>query len=183
MMGIDPDLTTLGKSLMNGYPGCGAVCGKEEIIGTASTGLPDNKPYAYIAGTLSGNTLSTAAAYYNILELEKPGVLQNSFDMASDYCDKMNALFESRNVPFFAYSFGSIIRVELTAPHAVKMTSEESMREILYRRSIIGEYAVAVHNAGVMSRMGRDMMSCAHTPEDNDRAVKAYSAMLDLLDK
>ncbi len=183
MMKVDPDITTLGKSLMNGYPGCGAVCGKEDIMMTASTGLPDGKhAFAYIAGTLSGNALSMAAAYNNILELEKPGVIENSFRMADDYVNKMNKMFLERNVNFFAYSFGSIIRVELTAPHAVPLVSQEAMQEILLRRGIIGEYAVAVHNAGVMSRMGRDMISCAHTPDDNNKAVQAYSAMIDILE-
>ena len=39
---------------------------------------------------------------------------------------------------------------------------------------------VPVYNEGVMSRMGRDMISCAHTTQDNDRALAAYDAMLDL---
>ena len=60
---------------MNGYPSCGAVGGKKDVIDTASTGLPGNGPYAYVAGTTSGNVLSAAACYYTFCELEKPGVL------------------------------------------------------------------------------------------------------------
>jgi glutamate-1-semialdehyde aminotransferase len=182
ILNISPDLTTLGKALMNGYPSCGAVCGKAEIMDTASTGLPDNRPYAYIAGTLSGNTLSVSAAYYHICELEKPGVIDHLFKVAKDYVDKLNGMFESEKTCFFAYNFGGIIRIELTAPHAVKIDSPSAMDDILMRRSIIAEYSLPIHNMGVLSRMGRDMISCSHSFEDNDKAVEAFAAMVDILD-
>ncbi len=182
LQGVTPDLTTLGKGLMNGYPGCGAVCGRAEVMETASTGLPDERPYAYIAGTLSGNTLSVAAAYHTIRLLEQPGGLDHMAAMAADYVAKLNALFEARGVSFFAYNYGGIVRIELTAPHAVPLTSPEAIGEVLRRRGILAEYALVVHNCGVLSRMGRDMVCAAHSTEDNDRAVAAYGALLDLLE-
>lgn len=182
LLGVEPDLTTLGKGLMNGYPSCGAVCGKAEIMETASTGLPDERAFAYLAGTLSGNTLSVAAAYHTIRLLEQPGVMENMQAMAVDYVGKLNAMFERRGTSFFAYHHGGIIRIELTAPHAVPLTSPEAIGEVLTRRGILAQYALAVHHQGVLSRMGRDMISTAHTPEDNDKAVAAYEAMIDLLE-
>ena len=181
LQGVSPDLTTLGKGLMNGYPGCGAVCGKAEIMDTASTGLPDERPFAYVAGTLSGNTLSVAAAYHTIRLLEQPGVMGHMQAMATDYVGKLNAMFERRGTSFFAYALGGIIRIELTAPHAVPLTSAEAIGEVMRRRGILAHYALVVHDQGVLSRMGRDMISTAHTAEDNDKAVAAYSALIDLL--
>jgi glutamate-1-semialdehyde 2,1-aminomutase len=182
VFGVNPDLTTLGKALMNGYPSCGAVCGKAEIMDALSTGLPGDKPYAYVAGTLSGNTLSAAAAYYTFVELEKPGVIEHLFIMAEDYISKLNDMFEAGKSIFFAYHFGGIIRIELTAPHAVPITGPEVLEEIMFRRGILAEYALIVHNQGVLSRMGRDMISCSHNTEDNDKAVSAYAQLVDMLE-
>ena len=180
-MGVSPDLTTLGKALMNGYPSCGAVGGRAEIMETASTGLPDGRPYAYIAGTLSGNLLSVAAAYYTIVELEKPGVMDHLFEVADDLVLKLNGLFDGAGALFFAYNYGGIVRIEMTAPHAVAVTPE-TMAEIIERRGILASYAMVVQHSGVLSRMGRDMISASHTVADNQRAVEAYGRLLDSLE-
>jgi len=182
ILGVTPDLTTLGKALMNGYPSCGAVCGKSEIMETLSTGLPDGRPYTYMAGTLSANTLSVSAAYFNILELEKPGVMENLFSVAEDYVKGLNEMFESKGSQFFAYNFGGIIRIELTAPHALDISTPEAMIDVVKRRSIIVDYALVLHNEGILSRMGRDMISCSHTVEDNKKAVEAYAKLIDILE-
>jgi glutamate-1-semialdehyde 2,1-aminomutase len=181
-LGLRPDLTTLGKALMSGYPSCGAVGGAAGIMETASTGLPDGRPYAYVVGTLSGNTLSAAAAYYTIVELEKPGVVERMFFAAGDYTDKLNAMFASSGTGFFAYNFGGIVRIEMTAPHAVPLTSPQSMEEIIARRRILTDYSLILLERGVLSRMGRDMISCSHTVSDNDEAVGAYAALVDALE-
>jgi glutamate-1-semialdehyde aminotransferase len=182
VLGVKPDLTTMGKALMSGYPSCGAVGGKAEIMDTASTGLPDERPYAYVVGTLAGNTLSSAAAYYTFVELEKPGILERMFAAAADYVDKLNALFSSKGVGFFSYNYGGIIRIELTAPHAVPLTSPEKLQEVVFRRRIIVDYSIIVMARGVLSRMGRDMISCSHTLRDNDMGAAAYAALVDALE-
>jgi glutamate-1-semialdehyde 2,1-aminomutase len=182
-MGVKPDLTTLGKALMGGWPSCGAVGGSAEVMQTATVGaIPDGKPFAYIAGTHPGNTLSAAAAYYTIVELEKPGVMERMFAAASDLVDKLNGLFSSRGCGFFAYNFGGIIRTEMTAPHGVPLTGPEVFPEVIMRRGLLEQYSAIVHANGVLTRNGRDMVSCAHTTRDNDRAVAAFSALIDTFD-
>jgi glutamate-1-semialdehyde aminotransferase len=181
-LGIAPDITLLGKALMSGWPGCGAVCGKAEIMETASTGvIPDGKSFAYIAGTLPGTTLSAAAAYYTIVELEKPGVMERMFMVATDYVDKLNAMFAARRCGFFAYNYGGIVRIEMTAPQWVGSGAPGAMEKILMRRGLLDDYSLVVHNQGVLTRSGRDMVSCSHTIRDNDRAVEAFSTLVDCL--
>ncbi len=182
VLGVKPDLTTLGKALMSGYPSCGAVGGRADVMDTASTGLPDARPYAYVVGTLAGNALSAAAAYHTFVELERPGTIERMFAAAADYVDKLNGLFASRNAGFFAYNFGGIIRIEMTAPQAVPLTSPEKLQEVLLRRGILADYSLIVEERGVLSRMGRDMISCSHTLRDNDKAVQAYASLIDALE-
>ena len=181
-LGVKPDLTTLGKALMSGWPSCGAVCGKADVMETASAGvIPDGRPFAYLAGTLPGTVLSAAAAYFTFVELEKPGVMDRLFAAASDYVDKLNALFAGRGSDFFAYNFGGIIRIEMTAPHAVLITGPDALNEIMLRRGILEEYSMIVHANGVLTRNGRDMVSASHTKADNDTAVKAFNALLECM--
>jgi glutamate-1-semialdehyde aminotransferase len=180
-LGVTPDLTTLGKGLMNGYPSCGVVGGRKEIIEAATTGPPRDGPAAYIGGTMSGNVLSVAACLQAVNQARRPGVLDRAIDTAADLVAKLNVLFERRDADFFAYHYGSIVKVELTAPHAVRLDSAEAAIDALERRALLGTYMLPVQNAGVLSRMGRDMVSCAHTPDDNDLAVAAYDALLDFL--
>jgi glutamate-1-semialdehyde 2,1-aminomutase len=183
VLGVKPDLTTLGKALMGGWPSCGAVCGSAEVMETACTGvIPDGRPFAYIAGTLPGNTLSAAAAYYTIVELERPGVVERMFSVAADYVDKLNSLFAARGCGFFAYNFGGIIRIEMTAPHGVPVTGPEAMQEIIHRRATLEEYSFIIHAQGVLTCNGRDMVSCSHATRDNDRAVRAFSSLIDSLE-
>ena len=101
--------------------------------------------------------------------------------MARDAVEKLNNMFNNLNSHFFAYNFGSILRIEMTAPHAVAVTSQEAIKEVLFRRGILSEYSLVVHNQGIMTRMGRDMLSCSHTPQDNDKMVQAYSILVELL--
>jgi glutamate-1-semialdehyde aminotransferase len=182
VLGVKPDLTTLGKALMSGYPSCGAVGGAAGIMETASTGLPDGRPYAYIVGTLSGNTLSAAAAYYTFVEMEKSGTVERMFSAAADYVGKLNTLFDASGTGFFAYNFGGIVRIEMTAPHAVPLTSPQAMEEVVERRRILTDYSLIVLERGVLSRMGRDMISCSHSAKDNDAAVGAYAALMEALE-
>jgi len=69
----------------------------------------------------------------------------------------------------------------MTAPHAVPITGPDALQEIMLRRGILEEYSLIVHNNGVLTRNGRDMVSASHTPADNDRAVEAFTALLDCL--
>jgi len=164
LFGIRPDLTTLGKGLMNGYPSCGAVGGRKDIIDTAHIGVPDERPTTYVGGTLSGNVLSAAAEA-----------------TAADLVTRLNGLFEQRGTGYFAYHFGTVVRIELTAPHAVPIHDDRSIADVIERRDILSRYMIPVANAGVLSRMGRDMLTTAHTTADNDKVVMAYERLLDLL--
>jgi glutamate-1-semialdehyde aminotransferase len=182
-LGVKPDLTTLGKALMSGWPGCGAIGGSAEVMETASTGvIPDGRPFAYIAGSLPGTSLSAAAAFFTFVELEKPGVMEGMFAVASDYVGKLNALFAARGCGFFAYNFGGIVRIEMTSPHGVPIAKPGAFEEILLRRGILEEYSLVVQSRGILTKTGRDMVSCSHSVQDNDMAVQAFAALVDSLE-
>ncbi|HTZ52529.1 MAG TPA: hypothetical protein VMF68_12760, partial [Spirochaetia bacterium] len=64
----------------------------------------------------------------------------------------------------------------------VPLTGPEVFPEIIGRRGLLEQYSAVVHAHGVLTRNGRDMVSCVHDTKDNDRAVAAFSALIDLLE-
>jgi glutamate-1-semialdehyde 2,1-aminomutase len=182
-LGINPDLTTLGKAMMNGFPSCGAVGGKKDLMDIVDVGVPMKQPYTFVSGTLSGNTLSMAACYHVVSTLRKTQKLALAESMTIKLVHKLNQLFTATDSDFFAYHFGSILRVEMTAPHAVAINSEQAIMDVLSRRKALSDYAMIVSSAGVLSRMGRDFVSAAHTEADLDQYVLAYEKLLHVLGK
>ncbi|HYN96769.1 MAG TPA: aminotransferase class III-fold pyridoxal phosphate-dependent enzyme [Pilimelia sp.] len=182
LLGVTPDLFTLGKGLMNGYPGCGAVAGRADVMATATTGMPSAGPFAYIGGTMSGNPLSATACLHTLGALTRPGALAGAIDVAADLVSRLNEVFDASDTGFFAYHFGTVVRIELTASHAFGAEATEHIAEIIHRRTLLADYMVPVSNDGVLSRMGRDMVSLAHRRTDNDKVVRAYERLVEILD-
>ncbi len=67
VLGITPDLTTLGKIVAGGVPAA-AFGGRADIMGMLAPEGP-----VYQAGTLSGNPIAMAAGLATLAEIEKPG--------------------------------------------------------------------------------------------------------------
>jgi len=70
LMGIQPDLTCLGKVIGGGLP-VGAYGGRADIMTLIAPSGP-----VYQAGTLAGNPLVMAAGLATLRELEKPGTYE-----------------------------------------------------------------------------------------------------------
>ena len=71
--GITPDVTTLGKSIANGYP-LAAICGREDLMQRFKTAGGD----VFFAGTYNAHPLSTAAGIATLKELEDGSVYDAS---------------------------------------------------------------------------------------------------------
>ncbi|WP_158891676.1 aminotransferase class III-fold pyridoxal phosphate-dependent enzyme [Amycolatopsis anabasis] len=180
-LGVTPDLFTLGKGLMNGYPSCGAVAGRKEIVGTGATEALGGGPFAFLDGAFAGNVLSAAACYHTLTELTRTNALAAATAVAAELTTRLNQLFADTGVDFFAYHFGAILRIELTAGHAIPLEDGEAVAEASARRDVLADYMIPVANAGVLSRQGRDMVSCAHTAADVAKVVNAYAHLIDCL--
>ncbi|MEU8231239.1 aminotransferase class III-fold pyridoxal phosphate-dependent enzyme [Actinoplanes sp. NPDC048967] len=181
VLGVVPDLFTLGKGLMNGYPGCGVVAGRADVMSAAGTGLPSDGPFAYIGGTMSGNPLSMAAAYHCMAELARPGALDGAIDRAAELVRRLNEVFDASGFGFFAYHLGTVVKIEMTAPHALGADALDHAAEIIHRRMLLADYMIPVGNAGVLSRMGRDMLALEHTTADIEKVVNAYARLVEFL--
>ncbi|MCS7004346.1 MAG: glutamate-1-semialdehyde 2,1-aminomutase [Cytophagales bacterium] len=104
LLGVIPDMTTLGKIIGGGLP-VGAYGGKKEIMDCVS---PQGKVYQ--AGTLSGNPLAMAAGYAMLSYLdEHPEVYSYLEKIGRDLREGMMQISQKFNRKFTVNQIGSMI--------------------------------------------------------------------------
>jgi len=179
---IEPDITILGKIIMGGYPSCGAVAGRAEIIDTFGGATGVGGRTAFVAGTLAANVLSTAACYFTMVELEESGAIDRAARVTDKLVAGLNAMFAARDTDYFAYNYASILHVEMAAAMAYRIDAPGGLQEVMRRKDCLEKYALVLRNEGVLSLLGRGFVSAAHSDEDVAAAVAAYEKVIDMLD-
>jgi len=170
--GIKPDITTLGKSLGNGFT-IAAVGGKTEIMDLLS---PEGKVYQ--ASTFAGNPISVSAAISSIKEINK---IKN----------KLYSKLERYNVKFTRAL--DDIATDLKIPHQINFTS--SMFQIFFTSKPVINYATSKNaNAKKFQKMFKILLkngifiapsqfevvflSDAHTQTDLNHSLDVYQTAL-----
>ena len=105
LMGITPDLTTLGKVIGGGMP-VGAFGGKRAIMEKIAPLGP-----VYQAGTLSGNPVALAAGLATLAATEAPGFYEELTARTRDFTAGLTAAARGAGVPFSAQSVGGMFGV------------------------------------------------------------------------
>ncbi|HJX60964.1 MAG TPA: aminotransferase class III-fold pyridoxal phosphate-dependent enzyme [Dehalococcoidia bacterium] len=180
--GVEPDVTVLGKIIMGGYPSCGAVAGRGEIMDTFSGATGVGGRTAFVAGTLAANVLSTAACYFTMVELEETGAIEKAAQIADEQVAGLNTMFAARGTDYFAYNYGSILHVETAAPAAFRVDAPGGLQEVMRRKDCLEKYALILRNEGILTILGRGFVSAAHSHEDIAGTVAAYAKVIDMLD-
>jgi glutamate-1-semialdehyde 2,1-aminomutase len=104
VVGVTPDLTTVGKAMANGYP-IGAVGGRAELVDQFST-TPGNP--VFFAGTFNGHPAGAAAALATIAKLENEPVHEHIFALGEQIRGELAALYARLGVPAVVSGFGSV---------------------------------------------------------------------------
>jgi glutamate-1-semialdehyde 2,1-aminomutase len=104
VIGVTPDLTTVGKAMANGYP-IGAVGGRAALVDQFST-TPGNP--VFFAGTFNGHPAGAAAALATIAKLENEPVHEHIFALGDRIRAELAALYERLGVPAVVSGFGSV---------------------------------------------------------------------------
>jgi len=179
---VEPDVTVLGKIIMGGYPSCGAVAGRAEIMDSFSSATGAGGRTAFVAGTLAANVLSAAACYFTMVELEESGAIEKAAQMADKLVTGLNAMFSARETDYFAYNYASILHVETAAPAAFRIDAPGGLQEVMRRKDCLEKYALILRNEGILSLLGRGFVSAAHSDDDIAATVAAYEKVIDMLD-
>lgn len=167
VLGVEPDLTTLGKAMANGWP-VSALGGRAELMEMFST--TPGRP-AFFAGTFNGHPAMAAAALATIEKLEREPVHEHVFRLGERARTELQALYDGLGVPAVVAGFGSVfVSYFLEGP---VVSYDDLLRNdvdlfVGYRRELMrdGIFELPLN-------LKRSHVSYAHTDGDVDRLVEA----------
>lgn len=171
LIGIEPDLTCLGKIIGGGLP-VGAVGGKKEIMERLAP-IGD----VYQAGTLSGNPLAMSAgiATLNILK-SKVDSFSSLTDRVNGLCREMEKLFAKQGLEICINKIFSMFTIFFQPGPVYDLNTALKSDTDLYARFFHGMLQNGVWLAPSQFEAG--FLSFAHTDEDMDQTLDACSKTL-----
>jgi glutamate-1-semialdehyde 2,1-aminomutase len=111
MLGLKPDLTTLGKFIGGGLP-MGAFGGSAEIMSQFD---PRRKGALAHAGTFNNNTCSMAAGCVAMRDIYTAKRAAEFFDSSEAFRLSLNDMFAAKAVPMYANGIGSMIAIHFSS--------------------------------------------------------------------
>lgn len=166
VVGIEPDLTCLGKIIGGGLP-VGAFGGRGEIMDLLAPLGP-----VYQAGTLSGNPPAMAAGVTTLRLLQDNFPAYELLDRDTfSLCEELRSLFAAAGIPTVINRVGSMFTVFFTTGDVSDYASASRSDTSLFARFFHG-----MLRHGVMippSQFEAWFTSFAHGPEDREKTVEA----------
>jgi glutamate-1-semialdehyde 2,1-aminomutase len=171
LLGIEPDLVTLGKIVGGGMP-VGAYLARPELMQHISPLGP-----VYQAGTLSGNPLAMAAGLATLRELGKPGVYERLESLGARLQAGWEAALERHAVPGSVARVGSLLWMVLQEGPTPRTSSCIAPKAA----EVYGRMHPRVLERGVWlapSAYEVAFLSTAHDESLVDRAIEAVDQSL-----
>lgn len=169
-LGVEGDLTTMGKIIGGGVP-VAAYAGRAELMNNVAPLGP-----VYQAGTLAGNPLAMRAGIATLKELSKPGLYEGINELAKRLVSGLRKALTDTGIKAQVNSIGSLSTV-FFAPQAVNNYSDAKrsdtklyagfFREMLQRGIFLAP-----------SQFEAAFVSASHTAVDIDRTIGAAEESL-----
>jgi glutamate-1-semialdehyde 2,1-aminomutase len=171
LAGVLPDLTTLAKSLGNGFP-IAAVAGRRELMeefNTAGGGV-------WFAGTANGNRAGVAAALAGIAVLEQEDVHGHLYRLGDRMRAGLREIAARASVPVCVNGHGSVFCLLFLQGPVIGY--EDVLRNdvelfLRYRRELIKRGVLEMPE-----NLGRSHLMYSHTDADVDLALEAAEQAL-----
>jgi glutamate-1-semialdehyde 2,1-aminomutase len=176
--GVNPDLTTLGKAIANGFS-LAAVGGKRSVMERFNTHADGE---VFYGGTYNGNAPVVAAALATIEVMEREPVHEHIFALGERMRAGLTRIAEAAAVPAHAGGFGSLFVLsfldgEIRNHEDVARNDTELF--LAYRRQLVRRGSFEVPE-----NVGRSHIGYSHTEQDIDRSLAiAEEALTDALDE
>ncbi|MGI0061758.1 MAG: aspartate aminotransferase family protein, partial [Nitrosotalea sp.] len=169
---IEPDITTLGKALGNGFP-IAAVGGKSEIMDMLS---PEGKVYQ--ASTYAGNPISVSAGLSSVQTMNKlqsklyPKLEKNCAKLVSAIHD----LATDMKIPHQINSISSMFQIFFTDEQVVDYSSAKKANMAKFKKL----FEVLLQNKVFIapSQFETVFLSYAHSKDDVKKTITAYEKAL-----
>ena len=173
LLGIEADLTTMGKIIGGGLPAA-AYGGRAEIMNyVAPLGS------VYQAGTLAGNPLAMAAGIATLKELKKPGFYEQVNTLAAKMVQGLKTTVDVAKIPAQVNSCGSLATIFFTDRPVRDYQDAKTSNTKRYAR-----YFREMLDLGIFlapSQFEAAFVSAAHTEKDIDRALEAARQVFAML--
>jgi glutamate-1-semialdehyde 2,1-aminomutase len=173
--GVTPDLTTLGKSMANGYP-IAAVCGAAALMDLYNTNPGGT---VFFAGTYNAHPLATAAALATVEVLEEPESYDRLFALGERMRAGLREIVSRLGIRATVAGFGSVFLtyfMETPPRDYADLLSNDGAKFVQYRRALVqrGFFKLPMN-------LKRACVSLSHTEEQIDRTLEACEHVLRLI--
>lgn len=186
VVGVVPDLTSLGKNLTGGMPGAGAIVGRTDIMNLLSVKDGDNEWNQYRRvphhGTFNGNPLcaATGIATLKILATGEPQRQANN--MATLLREGMERVIKQRGINGCAYSGGGEAHLYFgSCPLRDECDRVTCLNSTKVRPRGIGEALGINSTLNGVHTIGRAVdffVSAVHSEEDINKSIEAFDTSL-----
>lgn len=170
LLGLEPDLTTLGKIIGAGLP-VGAYGGRREIMErVAPTGD------VYQAGTLAGNPLAMRAGLANLEGLRAPGFYEELDRKTERLAGGVRAAIAARGLPATINTCTGMLTLFFTPGPVTALAAAEASDTARYAAFFQAMLARGIYLPP--SQFEAWMLSAAHNDEVIDRTIAAAEEAL-----
>jgi glutamate-1-semialdehyde 2,1-aminomutase len=170
--GVVPDIAALGKIIGGGFP-LAAVVGSEEIMRHLASAMEDTGDFVQQAGTLNGNPVAAAAGLATLAELRKPGTYARLFETGRRLRTALQDGARAAGLPAQVAGEAPVFEIYFTdrpiTDYRATLTADRA-RHAIFTRALL--------ERGVVKAAQKIYVSLAHTEEDIQRTVQAFSAAL-----
>ncbi|HSP30309.1 MAG TPA: aminotransferase class III-fold pyridoxal phosphate-dependent enzyme [Ilumatobacteraceae bacterium] len=167
LLGITPDVTTLGKYLAGGFS-FGAFGGSRELMAAFDATAGGRLGHA---GTFNNNVVSMAAGVATLTEVLTPEVLTATNARGERLRSELNTTFQRHGVPMCVTGVGSLMNLHGTAGPVTSIddlrNADDRLKELLFFATLDAGFYVA--------RRGFIALSIEITDDD----VDAFVAVVD----
>ena len=170
VLGVTPDLTTLGKYVGGGMS-FGAFGGKAELMALFDPRRADALPHA---GTFNNNVLTMAAGIAALTEVYPPAAADRLNALGDDLRDRLNALCRREDVAMQFTGRGSMLNLHVL--HGPVRSPADAARGNLKARDL---FFFDMQKAGFwLARRGMMALSVPLTETDYDALVAAVEEFI-----
>jgi len=183
LVGITPDLTTLGKVIAGGL-GCGAVGGRGDIMNALKPKAPPEKFLTH-TGTWNANPLTSAAGVAACKLYKDTDVIKRANELGAYLRKKGNAVLKEKGINARLYG-RSIVHLYFGPidyePSDDTLPPTKDFNQLMGGGPIKTRLNLHLLHRGVATMSARlFILSGAHTEEDVDLTLKALADSLDAM--
>ena len=113
---------------------------------------------------------------------EKENACEKAAKMGDKFAAKMNDLFETHGLPYFAYNYKSIVQYKTYAAINMNIQIPGNVEKALYRNKCVNQIATALLSEGHITKRGATgFTTIAHTDEELESFIQAFDTVLKMI--